>query len=67
MNCEVIRMAREAGFGIGLSDLYAPALERFAVLVAAAEREAICQLADDMLRGVDALPLIEAIRARGQG
>jgi hypothetical protein len=30
-----------------------------------AEREAICQVADDMLRGVDAIPLIETIRARG--
>ena len=40
--------------------------ECFAALVAAAEREAICQLADDMLRGVDALPLIEAILARGE-
>ena len=34
-----------------------------AVLV---EREAICQLADDMLRGVDAIPLIEAIRERNK-
>lgn len=31
-----------------------------------AERDAICQLADDMLRGVDAIPLIETIRARGK-
>ena len=34
-----------------------------AVLV---EREAICQLADDMLRGVDAIPLIDAIRERNK-
>jgi hypothetical protein len=43
-----------------------PELEKFAALVAAAEREAICQVADDMLRGVDAIPLIETIRERGQ-
>ena len=37
---EIIRMAREAGYGLSLSDMHAPALERFAALVAAAEREA---------------------------
>lgn len=37
---DVIRLAREAGFGIGLSDLYAPALERFAALIVA-EQERI--------------------------
>lgn len=38
---EIISMAREAGYGLSLSDLHAPALERFAALVAAAEREQI--------------------------
>ena len=45
-------------------------LERFAALVAeherAAEREAICKLADNMLRTSDAVALIDAIRARGK-
>jgi hypothetical protein len=38
---------------------------RYAEYVAAAEREAICELADNLLRTSDALPLIDAIRARG--
>lgn len=37
---DIIRMAREAGYGLSLSDMHGPALERFAALVAAAEREA---------------------------
>jgi hypothetical protein len=40
---DIIRMAREAGYGDAMSDLHAPALERFADLVAAHEREA-CRL-----------------------
>jgi len=36
---EIICMAREAGYGDAMSDLHAPALKRFAALVAAAERE----------------------------
>ena len=38
---DIIRMAREAGYGDAMSDLHAPALERFAELVAAHERERI--------------------------
>jgi hypothetical protein len=44
---DIIRMAREAGYGDALADLHAPALERFANLVAAAEREAIAQMIED--------------------
>lgn len=36
---EIIRMAREAGYGDALSMLHSSALERFATLVAAAERQ----------------------------
>jgi hypothetical protein len=36
---DIIRMAKDAGYGLSLSDMHAPALERFAALVAAAERE----------------------------
>ena len=32
---DIIRMAREAGYGDAMADLHAPALERFAALVAA--------------------------------
>jgi hypothetical protein len=38
---DIIHMAREAGYGDAMADLHGPALERFAALVAAAERESI--------------------------
>lgn len=41
---DIIRMAREAGYGDAMSDIHAPALERFAELVAQAEREACIDL-----------------------
>ncbi len=34
---DIIRMAREAGYGKAMADLHAPALERFAAIVAAHE------------------------------
>jgi len=40
---DIIRLAREAGYGWSLTDMHAPALERFAALVAAAEREACAE------------------------
>jgi hypothetical protein len=45
---DVIRMAREAGWEMGddLSDGFGVRLERFAALVAAAEREACAKLAE---------------------
>jgi peptidoglycan/xylan/chitin deacetylase (PgdA/CDA1 family) len=36
---DVIRMAREAGYGWSMTDMHAPALERFAELVAEAEAD----------------------------
>ncbi len=36
---DIIRMALEAGYGKAMADLHAPALERFAAIVAAHERE----------------------------
>ena len=66
---EIIRMAREAGYGLSLSDMHAPALERFANLVAAAEREAFVALVYEM-DGPDGIvptdDLLAAIRARGE-
>jgi hypothetical protein len=38
---DITRMAREAGYGWSMTDMHAPALERFAALVAAAERKRI--------------------------
>lgn len=48
---EIIRMAREAGYGDAMSDLHAPALERFAILVAAAEREACARVCEERFMG----------------
>ena len=74
---DIIRMAREAGFPerrafSDLSDLY-PRLERFANLVAAAEREAcakVCEngtfLHDFSPEAVYSRACARAIRARGQ-
>ena len=69
MRDDIIRMAREAGYGEAMSDLHAPALERFAALVAAAEREACAQLCEqfeeDMGHGIPQR-CADAIRARGK-
>ena len=71
---DIIRMAREAGYGESMSDLHAPALERFAALIAAAEREAcakVCEAEAEKWEGDDGPICAEArlcavaIRARG--
>ena len=60
---DIIRMAREAG--VGRWDAQEVAIERFASLVAAAEREACADLCDlgRYLRGWECAA---AIRARGE-
>lgn len=81
MTCDdIIRLAKEAGFGT-LADLWPHALERFAALVAAAEREACAKLAEPSEEhrrdaswgyvggegGVELLDSVAAaIRARGE-
>jgi hypothetical protein len=70
---EIIKMARQAGC-VAAAHPFIPwsvsqeALERFAALVAAAEREACAKVAEKMLRfytqAVTGVP--EAIRARGE-
>jgi hypothetical protein len=73
MTIETMKLAREAGWPSvaldnlpGTEDMHR--LERFAALVAADEREACAQVAEDMLRfytqAVTGVP--QAIRARGQ-
>jgi hypothetical protein len=66
---EIVRMAKEVGYGLSLSDMHAPALERFAALVAAAEREACAKVCDEV-GGRDndshAWDAAAAIRARGE-
>jgi hypothetical protein len=60
---DIIRVAREAGVS-GKYRAKSDALERFAALVAAAEREACAKLADEFFRdGVD-YDIGAAIRAR---
>ena len=78
---EIIRMAREAGFQVASESWWvteSEALDRFAALVAAAEREACAQvceaLRDDLLEGLGRYEFMgegadfcaEAIRARGK-
>ena len=77
---EIIRMLREAGFSVewpSLIDKLGVDFERFAFLVAAAEREACAKLAEDEYRdfppfcGVDggeivANDIAAKIRARGE-
>lgn len=67
---DIIRMAREANlmsvkFSTALEEMWVGQLERFANLVAAAEREACIRDCDSVdLAGAD--DCIAAIRARGQ-
>ncbi len=73
---EIIRMAREAGFvaygeDAGEYRIPTPAfygrLERFAALVAAAEREAACRIVTGLcISDNNAREICEAIRARGE-
>jgi len=71
MNLEdIIRMAREAGLTVLIEHGLTGYLERFAALVAAAEREACAKVVEDYWREVHldiAVGEIAAeIRARGQ-
>ncbi len=72
MKEDIIRMAREAGGGTTWWPLHTDTLERFAALVAAAEREACAKLIESRKTGanelMDAVRDMEAraIRARGQ-
>jgi hypothetical protein len=70
---DIIRMAQEAG--LVMYDYSDPSLERFAALVAAAEREACAQIAHDTYEGfgVDAKgvdfvkqQIMRQIKERGQ-
>jgi hypothetical protein len=70
---DIIRLAWEAGCAVYDGEDIAPALVRFAALVAAAEREACAELAERMdfhstLTGFLVSPdqIADAIRARGQ-
>ena len=45
---EIIEMARDADWGHASANLYAPALERFAKLVAAKEREECAKVCEEL-------------------
>ena len=72
---DIIRMAQEAGFFIQQNEIYSMStqsdqeltewIERFAALVASAEREACAKVADGW-PDYDVQGLAEAIRARVQ-
>ena len=69
---EIIRMAREAGEAEGMVELvFHPVLERFAALVAAAEREACAQIGEafdkERPQSNYGRCIAVAIRARGKG
>lgn len=77
---DIIRMAQKAGYGLSLSVLHVYALERFAALAAAAEREACakgCELLaaepitltgkrDKAIWRIASKRCAAAIRARGE-
>lgn len=66
---EIIGLAREAGFSVAWPETV-PNFERFAALVAAAEREACARVCRDLGRGHGVafaeFDCVEAIRARGK-
>ena len=68
---DIIRMAREAGCEVYDGEDIAPALVRFAALVAAAEREACAKVCEDDVRtwshpgSITREECAAAIRARG--
>ena len=66
---DIIRMAQEAGFRVNTTESLLEELERFAALVASAEREACIKAIEDQI-GWDMddpeSTAIKAIRARGK-
>ena len=61
---DIIRMAQEAGFRVNTTESLLEELERFAALVASAEREACANLVDHILKEGGGT-WGDAIRARG--
>ena len=60
----LIEMARQSGYGDHMSVLHAPALERFAELVRADEREACADLCYQLVDNSRETRFATAIRAR---
>jgi hypothetical protein len=62
MKEDIIRMAREVGLWPAVTDMFPKELERFAALVAAAERKACAKVCDEEGLHITA----SIIRARGK-
>ena len=63
---DIIRMAREAGFPEAILELSPTALERFAALVASAERERILDICKEGLWDAEGIRYHLDKQARGQ-
>ena len=62
---DIIRMAREAGEAEGMAEfVFHPVIERFAALVASAERKACAEMVDSYVGFVSELS--DSILARGE-
>ena len=62
---DIIKMAQEAGFATSWTEAAGEALERFAALVAAHEREACAKVCETFYNH-EAKDCADAIRARGE-
>lgn len=66
---DILRMAREAALPLFEDDAIVGPLQRFAALVAAAEREACAKVCDELgdeFADANAADCAEAIRSRGE-
>ena len=66
---EIIRMAQEAGFRVNTTESLLEELERFAAIVASAEREACAQMLEAASKTgkiISCTTAAKAIRERGQ-
>ena len=66
---DIIRRAQEAGFRVNTTESLLEELERFAALVASAEREACAEIADKYAEGLErnySEIIADEIRARGK-
>jgi len=67
MTCDdIIRMAKEAG-SVAFNSEYIDGLERFAALVAAAEKELIAQWVESWGNDLTIKEIVEGIRTNGNG
>lgn len=63
---DIIRMARESGFRVNTTEAFFEELERFAALVASAERERILDICKEGLWDAEGIRYHLDTQARGQ-